>query len=123
MIVTEGGKNIYPEDIETVFDGLPVKEYCIFAGNYIWPAKALGKEMLVLVLRLEQGAEGQVQEFSETLKQEIIARNRRLPDFKRVGGCVVWEKDFPRTAAMKIKRVALAEEIRKTLSRAAVVEL
>jgi long-chain acyl-CoA synthetase len=123
MIVTDGGKNIYPEDIETAFDGLPVKEYCVFAANYIWPAKSLGPEMLILVLRLEQGQEGQVQEFGEQLKQEIIARNRRLPDFKRVGGCLVWEKDFPRTAAMKIKRLVLAEEIRKTLSRAAVVEL
>ena len=123
MIVTEGGKNIYPEDIETVFDGIAVKEYCIFAANYIWPVKTLVHEMLVLVLRLESGPEGQVQELSESLKEEIIARNRRLPDFKRVGGCVVWEKDFPRTAAMKIKRVVLAEEIRKTLSRAAVVEL
>lgn len=123
MVVTEGGKNIYPEDIETTFDGLPVKEYCIFAANYIWPAKSLGHEMLILVLRLEQGQEGQVQEFGEGLKQEIITRNRRLPDFKRVGGCLVWEKDFPRTAAMKVKRVALAEEIRKTLSHAAVVEL
>src|SRR5882757_4148845 len=54
MIVTEGGKNIYPEDIETTFDGLPVKEYCVFAVNYIWPAKNLGQEMLILVLRLEQ---------------------------------------------------------------------
>src|SRR6202522_519824 len=53
MIVTEGGKNIYPEDIETVFDGLPVKEYCVFAANYVWPQK-LGREMLVMVLRLEQ---------------------------------------------------------------------
>jgi long-chain acyl-CoA synthetase len=123
MIVTEGGKNIYPEDIETVFDGLPVKEYCIFAANYIWPAKTLGHEMLILVLRLEPGQEGQAQELGEALKQEIIDRNRRLPDFKRVGGSVVWEKDFPRTAAMKIKRVVLAEEIRKTLSRAAVIEL
>jgi long-chain acyl-CoA synthetase len=123
MIVTEGGKNIYPEDIETVFDGIAVKEYCIFAANYIWPVKTLVREMLVLVLRLESGPEGQAQELIESLKQEIVARNRRLPDFKRVGGCVVWEKDFPRTAAMKIKRVVLAEEIRKTLSRAAVVEL
>jgi long-chain acyl-CoA synthetase len=123
MIVTEGGKNIYPEDIETAFDGLPVKEYCIFAANYIWPAKTLGHEMLILVLRLEPGPDGHVQELSDALKQEIITRNRRLPDFKRVGGCLVWEKDFPRTAAMKIKRIALAEEIRKVLSRAAVVEI
>ena len=122
MIVTEGGKNIYPEDIETAFDGLPVKEYCIFAANYIWPAKNLGREMLVLVLRLEPGPRAS-SGIDEALKQEVITRNRRLPDFKRVGGCVIWEKDFPRTAAMKIKRIALAEEIRKVLSRAAVVEI
>src|SRR6266550_5304763 len=53
MIVTEGGKNIYPEDIETVFDGLPVKEYCVFAANFVWPVRQLGNEMLFLVLRLE----------------------------------------------------------------------
>src|SRR5438309_724116 len=29
MIVTAGGKNVYPEDIETAFDGVPVKEYCV----------------------------------------------------------------------------------------------
>jgi long-chain acyl-CoA synthetase len=118
MIVTAGGKNIYPEDIETIFDGLPVKEYSVFAANYIWPAKSLGDEMLVLVLRLEIN-----QEFNEALKQDVIARNRRLPDFKRVGGLVIWEKDFPRTAAMKIKRNVLAEEMRKGLTRAAVVEI
>ena len=124
MIVTEGGKNIYPEDIETVFDGIRGRRSTASS-----PPTISGRQRLwatrcwFLCCGLEQGQEGQVQELGETLKQEIIARNRRLPDFKRVGGCVVWEKDFPRTAAMKIKRVALAEEIRKTLSRAAVVEL
>jgi long-chain acyl-CoA synthetase len=118
MIVTEGGKNIYPEDVETVFDGLPAKEYCVFAANYLWPAKSLGHEMLVLLLRLEQG-----QELTDALKEEITARNRRLPDFKRVGGFLVWSQDFPRTASMKIKRTVLAEEVRKGLGRAAVVEL
>jgi acyl-coenzyme A synthetase/AMP-(fatty) acid ligase len=95
-----------------------VKEYCIFAANYVWPAKALGNEMLVLVLRLEQG-----QEFSHALKEDVLARNRRLPDFKRVGGYLLWDKDFPRTASMKIKRTVLAEEITKKAERSAVVSL
>jgi long-chain acyl-CoA synthetase len=118
MIVTEGGKNIYPEDVETVFDGLPVKEYSIFAANYIWPQKSLGKEMLVLVVRLEQG-----QQFSEAMRDEILARNRRLADYKRVGGYLVWEKDFPRTASMKIKREELAAEMGRSSTRASVVEI
>jgi long-chain acyl-CoA synthetase len=117
MIVTEGGKNIYPEDIETAFDGLAVKEYCIFAANYVWPKKELGGEMLVLVVRLEN------QEFTDSLKDEIVARNRRLPDFKRVTDYVVWGKDFPRTASLKIKRNELAEEIRTSLERSVVKEL
>jgi long-chain acyl-CoA synthetase len=118
MIVTEGGKNIYPEDIENVFDGLPVKEYCVFAANYIWPKKELGREVLALVLRLEQN-----QKFDSRLLEEISACNRRLPDFKRVGGYLIWDKDFPRTASMKIKRQVLAEEIARAVGREKVTSL
>ena len=118
MIVTEGGKNVYPEDIETVFDGLPVKEYCVFAANYLWPKKALGREMLVLVLRLEQN-----QSLTDELKEDIVTRNRKLPDFKRVGGYLIYDTDFPRTASMKIKRNVLAEELGKSLDRGTVIEL
>jgi len=120
MIVTEGGKNVYPEDIEPVFDGLPVKEHCIFAANYVWPEKELGKrkEVLVLVIRLEQN-----QGFSDALREEIAARNRRLLDFKRVGGYLVWERDFPRTTYLKIKRDDLAVEIRTGAARESIVEI
>jgi long-chain acyl-CoA synthetase len=118
MIVTEGGKNIYPEDIETVFDGLPVKEYCVFAANYVWPTKELGGESLVLVLRLEQN-----QKFDSKLLEEISTRNRRLPDFKRIAGYLVWDRDFPRTASMKIKRQALAEDLSSAVKREAVASL
>jgi long-chain acyl-CoA synthetase len=118
MIVTEGGKNIYPEDIESVFDGMGVKEYCIFAANYIWPQKELGAETLVMIVHGESTP-------AETgsLKQEIAARNLRLADFKRIGGYALWDKDFPRTASLKIRRGELAEEIRQNLSRDSVVLL
>jgi len=118
MIVTEGGKNIYPEDIENVFDGLPVKEYCVFAANYVWPSKELGREALVLVLRLEPN-----QQFDTKLLEEISLRNQRLPDFKRVGAYLIWDKDLPRTASMKIKRQLLAEEIGKSVDRNAMASL
>src|ERR1700758_856998 len=118
MIVTEGGKNIFPEDIEKVFDGLPVKEYCVFAANYVWSVKQLSGEILFIVLRLEQN-----QKVDGKLLEEISARNRRLPDFKRVGGYLLWEKDFPRTASMKIKRQTLAEEIGKSVERKAIMGL
>ena len=118
MIVTAGGKNIYPEDIEGAFDGLPVKEFCIFAANYLWPQKALGKENLVIVLRLEQN-----QQLDEKLREDVEGRNRKLADFKRIASCFVWDKDFPRTASLKIKRGELAEEISKSAVSQSVVEI
>jgi len=78
----------------------------------------LGRENLVLILRLEQN-----QTFDDKLVEGLSARNRRLPDFKRVGGYLVWEKDFPRTASLKIKRQVLAEDIGKSVERKAVVRL
>ena len=118
MIVTEEGKNIYPEDIEAAFEGLPVKEFCVFAANYLWPARTMVGEQLVIVLHPEQG---------HALTQETIAnlteRNRRLLNYKRVSGYVIWDADFPRTASLKIRRIELAEQIRNKLGREAVVPL
>jgi long-chain acyl-CoA synthetase len=118
MIVTEGGKNIYPEDIESAFEGVAVKEHCIFAANYLWPQKNMTGEKLVLVLHAETN-----QEVTPSVVDEAAALNRRLPDFKRVNCYLVWDKDFPRTASMKIKRNELAEQIRAAVDRSAVKEL
>ncbi len=109
MIVTAGGKNVYPEDIENIFEGLPVKEFCVFAAHLLWRDKG---ERLVVVVRPD----------GRDFVAELAGRNRRLPDYKRVRGYVAWDRDFPRTASLKIKREALADEIRGAPG-AAVVEL
>jgi long-chain acyl-CoA synthetase len=114
MIVTEGGKNIYPEDIEATFDDLPdCEELCVFAANYVWPTvsekdtAAKVDEALVIVVRPSEGDAP-----SEALLEELRERNRRLPDFKRVSGYVVWTDEFPATASLKIKRNVLADVLR-----------
>jgi len=117
MIVTEEGKNVYPEDIEAAFEGLPVKEFCVFAANYIWPERSMLGEKLIVVLRLNEG-----QQFTEELRQDLIKRNNKLLNFKRISGYVIWEQDFPRTASMKIKRFVLAEEIRAKFDRQAALK-
>ncbi len=115
MIVTEEGKNIYPEDIETAFESLPVKEFCVFAANYIWPQRSMVGEQLLLVLHLEQG-----QTLTDELRRDISAHNNRLLNYKRVHGIVLHNEDFPRTASLKIKRNILAEQLAQ-LDRASAI--
>jgi long-chain acyl-CoA synthetase len=118
MIVTEEGKNIYPEDVESVFESLPVKEFCVMAANYVWPQRTMVGEQLILAIHLEPG-----QSLTAALRQEITARNNRLLNYKRVRGIVLVNEDYPRTASMKIKRNELAERLAKLDRNGAVLEL
>jgi long-chain acyl-CoA synthetase len=108
MIVTEEGKNIYPEDIEAAFESLPVKEFCVFAANYIWPRRSMVGEQLIIAIHLENNLQ-----LTEELKQDVIQRNNRLLNYKRIHGIVLFADDFPHTASLKIKRNELAERLGK----------
>jgi long-chain acyl-CoA synthetase len=106
MIVTEEGKNVYAEDVEQAFEGLRVKEFCVFAANFIWPQRSMRNEKLILVIHLEPG-----QAFTDELRAEIAARNSRLINYKRLHGLVLYPDDFPLTASLKIKRNELAQRL------------
>jgi long-chain acyl-CoA synthetase len=116
MIVTEEGKNIYPEDIESAFDSLPVKELCVFAADYIWPRRSMLGEQLILVIHLEPG-----QNLTDELRGEIVKRNNQLLNFKRVHGLVLFADDFPRNASQKVLRDSLKDRL-AILDRAAAVQ-
>ena len=75
-------------------------------------------EQLVLVLHLEPG-----HIVNDALLKELSRRNSQLLNYKRVSGYVAWEQDFPRNAAMKIRRAVLAGQIGKHIDRSAMVSL
>jgi len=118
MIVTEEGKNVYAEDVESAFEGLNVKELCVFAANYIWPERTMVGEQLVLVIHLEPG-----QTFTEELKNEIVSRNNRLTNYKRVHGIILYPEEYPLTASLKLIRKVLAQRLEKTERAKAVLPI
>lgn len=110
MIVTSGGKNVYPEDIEISFDRIQgVDEYCILAKRLIWPTNDLTNDSMVLIIRPKENFK------TSDIFHEIRNRNLTLSDYKRVSETLLWGTPFSRTASMKIKRHQLANEISKTL--------
>jgi len=108
MIVTEGGKNVYPEDVEAAFARIDCEELCVFASGYLEPelARKPGVDRLTVVVRPKAGQP------PAGLAAQIAAANIGLADFKRVASYLIWNEEFPRTASMKIKREELAQSVR-----------
>ena len=104
LVVTAGGKNVYPEDIEAAFGAVPCEELSVFAEDYIWPRRGMEDERLIVVLRPKP---------DQPWKTALKAANRALADFKRVSAVLIWTEEFPRTASMKIKRGPLALTLRE----------
>jgi long-chain acyl-CoA synthetase len=101
VIVTPGGKNVYPEDIAFAFRDVPCEELAVFAAHTLWPDAGLDDD-LVVVVRPEEGVDP---------LPALRGANRGLAEHQRVRRWVRWSAEFPRTASMKIKRGVLAAEV------------
>ncbi len=106
MIVTPGGKNVYPEDVERAFEGLPVKDACVVAAHALVQAGAADERLLLVV------HPGPAAPAFDALREAVRAKNRALPEHQRVRGLVLAREEFPRTASLKVKRDALVERLR-----------
>ena len=105
IIVTPGGKNVYPEVIEErLLQSDYIKEALVI------PECREGKEEVVAILypdfeRLDEDFMDLTPEkVEEIIKNEIIKYGRSLPEYCRLRRFTIREEEFPKTTTRKIKR-------------------
>jgi long-chain acyl-CoA synthetase len=124
MIVTAGGKNVYPEDLEVAFTNVGAEDLVIFAEYFVWP-KPTAEDNATLVdtlthERLVVVAHGKDW---ERIARKIGDANKKQPEARRVHASVRCPVPFPRTASMKVKREELAELLRTRVNRSEIKNL
>jgi len=114
LIVTAGGKNIYPEEIEALFEGSRVALEVLVVGKRRAASADLAAAedvAAVIVPDLESIAAdfGKKKAADETavlnlVKAEVERVNRSLPPYKKISDFYVRKDEFEKTSSKKIKR-------------------
>jgi long-chain acyl-CoA synthetase len=108
VIVTPGGLNIYPEDLEAALRRQPEVKDCVVVGI---ERGGNAEPCAVVILRDDIRGEAQM--------AAVVERaNESLAEFQRMRMWVEWpQKDFPRTNTQKPRRNLIAEFAAKEIMR------
>ena len=100
VIVTPGGTNIYPEDLEAALHRQPEVKDCVVVGI----ERGGNAEPCAVVILRDHAP----------VKQVIERANQGLAEYQRMRMYLQWpQEDFPRTSTQKARRNVVAEVARK----------
>lgn len=106
VIVTENGKNIYPEELET-----RLSEYPEIGEVLVYGAKENGESFVKArvfpnldYLRQKFGRQPSEEETEKAVKSAIKAVNKKIPGYKHIKTVEVLENALEKTTTQKIKR-------------------
>lgn len=102
VIISSNGENIYPDEIEAMFKGLPYVKLLSLIG-----VKNDKEEVLTMIMNLEKDLSN---EELETLKNNIKEVNESLPVAMQVRDFYIDKELLPINTSMKIKRFVLIDE-------------
>lgn len=111
MLVTAGGKNVYPEEIEHFLNRSSFIAESLVLG--IQRASGYGEEVAALIypdyeqLDLyfeEKGSKPNDEDVAKLIKAEIKEAQKNLQDYKRIHRFRLMEEEFQKTSTRKIKR-------------------
>lgn len=113
MIVTEGGKNVYPEEIENQFQLITDIEQITVQG-YVMDetTKSEGIEALIYPsdelfnrLKLLRGDMESTSVVQETIEEIVAEVNKKLQPYARISRSIILEEPLEMTTTKKVKRV------------------
>lgn len=108
MIVTEGGKNVYPEEIENEFQLYEEIDQIMIRG-YLLDTKMKSEGIEALVYpnqeyKNEKGEALSADEMKNRIDSIIVEVNQRLQPYQKIGRNVILGKPLEMTTTKKIKR-------------------
>ena len=117
IIVTKGGENIFPEEIESLMlQSAFIEEILVVRGR----SKAGDEEVQAIIYPsfdelnqhfLKEGTEGpKEEEIRKVLQEEIDERSKKLAAYKRIMHFVIRTEEFPKTTTNKVKRYLFEQQ-------------
>lgn len=114
VIVTQNGKNIYPEEIELLLAQVPEIKECMVYGKQDEKDPS-NKELIIsvkVIPNLDKIGENLTdEEIKEIIWPKIKEVNKKLTSYKAIKNLEIKHDEFEKTTTMKIKRYA---EIKKS---------
>jgi long-chain acyl-CoA synthetase len=109
VIVTPGGTNVYPEDLEAALRAQPEVHDCVVVGI---DRGGNAEPCAVVILGSDDNAE------EKQLEKIVRNANQSLAEYQRMNMWMEWpQPDFPRTSTQKPKRNLIAETVRQQISQ------
>lgn len=117
MIVLSGGKKVFPEDLEAVYEKSPkFAEICVFGAKRSGGQKDGTEDIYVAILPSQDMVEKypDAKDLENEMRKEIKTLSEKLSSYKRPSNIIIVKDPFPRTATRKVKR----NEVKKALVEA-----
>ena len=111
VIVTQNGKNIYPEEIELLLGKIPEIKECMVYGK---KSEKEDKELIISVkvipnmdeIQEKYGEDITKEKIHDIIWEKIKEVNKTLTSYKAIKNLEIKEDEFEKTTTMKIKRYA-----------------
>jgi len=111
LIISEAGKNVYPDEIEARYHNLPhTKELCVFG----MPSGDGVGDVIHAVVVIDQAAVPELDRstIERAIRDAVTAVSSTLPSHQRISAMHFWDRELPKTSTLKAKRGVVREMVR-----------